>query len=153
MKHTSGAGIAPRREAEGEPVLVSDKSERLREIDRTIAERAYELFEERGYAHGNDLDDWFRAEAEMLQPVSCDLKESSQAITVVAPVRGFTAVELAVTAEPRRLVVSGKHEEKARGKRMVRCAIDLPAEVDPTEAKAVLRGELLGVVLPKARPN
>lgn len=28
--------------------------------------RAYQLFEERGYEHGYDLDDWLRAEAEIL---------------------------------------------------------------------------------------
>ena len=28
--------------------------------------RAYRFFEERGYEHGHDLDDWLRAEAEVL---------------------------------------------------------------------------------------
>ena len=27
--------------------------------------RAYRFFEERGYEHGHDLDDWFRAKAEI----------------------------------------------------------------------------------------
>jgi Protein of unknown function (DUF2934) len=31
-----------------------------------IAERAYELFMARGGTHGNDLDDWLRAESELL---------------------------------------------------------------------------------------
>ena len=31
-----------------------------------IAVRAYELFLERGCAHGNDLDDWLRAEQELI---------------------------------------------------------------------------------------
>jgi hypothetical protein len=30
-----------------------------------IARRAYELYEERGCADGDDLDDWLRAEAEV----------------------------------------------------------------------------------------
>jgi hypothetical protein len=30
-----------------------------------IAQRAYELFEQRGCAHGDDLQDWLRAEAEL----------------------------------------------------------------------------------------
>jgi uncharacterized protein HemX len=30
-----------------------------------IAVRAYELFEARGYAHGHDVEDWLRAEAEL----------------------------------------------------------------------------------------
>ncbi|HEX8798682.1 MAG TPA: DUF2934 domain-containing protein [Terriglobales bacterium] len=28
--------------------------------------RAYRFFEERGYEHGHDLEDWLRAEAEVL---------------------------------------------------------------------------------------
>ena len=31
-----------------------------------IAERAYELYMARGGAHGNDLDDWLRAESELM---------------------------------------------------------------------------------------
>ncbi|QPD05279.1 MAG: hypothetical protein Nkreftii_003053 [Candidatus Nitrospira kreftii] len=32
----------------------------------TIAARAHALYEERGYRHGYDLQDWFDAEREML---------------------------------------------------------------------------------------
>ena len=28
--------------------------------------RAYQLFEERGYEHGHDLEDWLQAEAEII---------------------------------------------------------------------------------------
>jgi hypothetical protein len=31
-----------------------------------VALRAYQLFENRGRAHGQDLEDWFRAEQEVL---------------------------------------------------------------------------------------
>ena len=31
-----------------------------------VALRAYQLFENRGYVHGRDLEDWFRAEQEVL---------------------------------------------------------------------------------------
>ena len=34
-------------------------------VDDRIARRAYELFIERGAQHGNDLDDWLRAEREV----------------------------------------------------------------------------------------
>jgi Protein of unknown function (DUF2934) len=32
-----------------------------------IARRAYELYLQRGAAHGNDLEDWLMAESELLQ--------------------------------------------------------------------------------------
>jgi len=37
----------------------------IREEHSTIARRAYELFETRGYEHGHDWEDWFRAESEL----------------------------------------------------------------------------------------
>ena len=33
-----------------------------------IARRAYRRFEERGYEHGRDMDDWLEAERELRQP-------------------------------------------------------------------------------------
>lgn len=36
-------------------------------IDEVIRHRAYELYEERGREDGRDLEDWFRAEAEIAQ--------------------------------------------------------------------------------------
>jgi hypothetical protein len=35
-------------------------------LQRHIAERAYQLFQVRGSAHGNDVDDWLRAEREVV---------------------------------------------------------------------------------------
>jgi Protein of unknown function (DUF2934) len=40
----------------------SDGQVDLREL---IARRAYEIFEERGMRHGDDVNDWLRAEAEV----------------------------------------------------------------------------------------
>ncbi len=36
------------------------------EINALIAKKAYELFEKRGYSHGRDQDDWWKAEKEVL---------------------------------------------------------------------------------------
>ena len=35
--------------------------------EETIRNRAFELFLERGSEHGNDREDWFRAESELLK--------------------------------------------------------------------------------------
>ena len=34
--------------------------------EEIIRNRAYQFFEERGYEHGHDVDDWLRAEAEIM---------------------------------------------------------------------------------------
>jgi hypothetical protein len=44
-----------------------------------IALRAYEIYLERGSARGNELEDWTRAERELLQPKS---KPRSKAKTI-----------------------------------------------------------------------
>ena len=36
------------------------------ELEDRIRNRAYELYEDRGYADGHALDDWLRAKAEVL---------------------------------------------------------------------------------------
>jgi hypothetical protein len=36
------------------------------ELHPRIALRAYQIYEERGSVHGNDLDNWLRAEQEIL---------------------------------------------------------------------------------------
>ena len=49
--------------------------------------RAYQLFEQRGGEHGHDLEDWLRAEAEVVgkkPSLSVDQMEVSQAAAAIA---------------------------------------------------------------------
>jgi len=49
-------------------ITVESRNEQHREIIlATIAKRAYQLFEQRGCAHGFDMEDWTTAEKEFLQ--------------------------------------------------------------------------------------
>ena len=34
-------------------------------VEDAVRERAHKLFEQRGFEHGHDLDDWLQAEAEI----------------------------------------------------------------------------------------
>lgn len=52
-----------------EPMLQTPQSPRLApcgDLRFLIAKRAYELYSERGYGHGSELDDWLKAEREIL---------------------------------------------------------------------------------------
>jgi hypothetical protein len=40
-------------------------------LEDQVRARAYELYEERGKEAGNDLDDWLRAEAELMSGQYC----------------------------------------------------------------------------------
>ena len=43
----------------------SDEPTVLIPIEQQIQRRAYELYEQRGRAHGHELDDWLQAECEI----------------------------------------------------------------------------------------
>lgn len=64
---TSTSGVAVKAE---KPVITPKQSTPKKVIVsitfEQIAQRAYEMWEQRGYSHGNDVDDWCRAEAELL---------------------------------------------------------------------------------------
>jgi len=135
----------------------------LQEMYGSIARRAFELFEGKGRAFGRDLEDWLRAESELLHPVHITIRESEEELTVQAEVPGFSTKELEVSVEPRRLTITGQRETKGEHKEgktiyTERCAdkmlrvIDLPAEVDPAKVTATLKDGILSFTLPKAVP-
>lgn len=137
---------------------------RGKEIHELIARRAYELFERRGRAPGFDLDDWRWAESELLYPCRHDLKDLPHAIVLKAELPGrFTAGELEVSIEPRRLMLSGEKKVDAiygdpkgghaqRTPERIYRVHELRLEIDPSKTVATLRGESLEIVMPKAVP-
>ena len=54
--------------------------------EEIIRIRAYELFEQRGYEHGHDVEDWLTAEAEVLgkKPSVADAQDRSKKVTPAA---------------------------------------------------------------------
>ena len=144
------------------PKLVSPEShlDRLKQLQEVIACRAYELFEGRGCEHGQDQADWLRAESEILRPVPVKVRESEQSLTVQAELPGFNAEDIQVSAEPRRLIISGSASQaneketenifyrEILAKDVFR-SLDLPLEVDAANAEATLKDGILNVTLPK----
>lgn len=135
--------------------------EREREIHDLIERRAYELFERHGRGHGSKLPDWVKVGAELLFPCRHGLKDLPARFILKAETPGnFTAAEIALSAEPRRLMVCGERKVEAiygdpKGTyfRTVPQQIfrvhKLPEEVDPSRTAATLRGNILEVVMPK----
>lgn len=135
---------------------------RMQEIQDAIARRAFELFEASGSLCGSDLDDWFKAEAELLKPIALDMKETDNEVFVRAQMPGFSENQIDIRLEPKRLFITGKQEkreekkEKAKTvyaellkKEVFRC-VSLPVAIDPDKAKATLSEGILEITLPKA---
>ena len=67
------------------PVKQSVTSDVFDEIQQTydsIARRAFEIFNDNGRWLGHELEDWFRAESELLHPVHLDIAESDDNLTI-----------------------------------------------------------------------
>ena len=128
-----------------EPVQQGAKrsSDSSRRFCDAIARRAFEIFESHGSSPGHDLEDWLRAESELLQPVPLNVPESNSAYVVRAEVRGFGSKDIEIGVERRCLAISAKCQTKREEKndKMIRsewCAdrifrtLELPSEVDPS---------------------
>ncbi len=134
--------------------------DRLRDLQEATACRAFELFQARGCEHGQDLADWLRAESEILQPLQIKLNEYEDRLAVEAELPGFSAEEVTVSAEPRRLILSGrtgltngKEEENTFSREILTRdtfhLLDLPVEIDTDKVEATLADGVLSISLPK----
>lgn len=134
--------------------------DRMEELHNSIARKAFELFEGNGRWPGRELDNWLRAESELLHPMHLELTESDDQLTVRAEVPGFSAKDLEINVEPRRLTVSGKRETKEENKKgkaiyselsagEILRVVDLPADIDTSNATATLKDGILNVKMAK----
>ena len=156
-------GIQPtKQQAPSSPIFVEAEKlfEQMKEFSQSVARRAYEYFEARGHEFGHNLEDWFRAESELMRRVPVEVKEADGKITVRAEVPGFAANEIKISVEHQRLVISGKSEKTTEKKEQTLLSefrsnqfcreLRLPAEVEPDKTTAVLKDGVLELVFAKA---
>jgi len=129
-KHKSDPSVVRLR-----PSNPADLQPKAEKVQLAIAHRAHELFEARGGEHGHDRQDWFRAESELLCPVTVSMSESEDRISVCANVAGFDETELEVGIEPSRITILGRKE-----------AADTKGEVGTIEQTGLHPGQILEVV-------
>lgn len=146
-----------------EPVFVAAEKmfEKFADVSREIGRRAHDFFRERGGQFGKDLDDWFKAENEILRPVPVEITESNGNIFVKAAVPGYKPEEINVSVKDDVLMISGdteesKHSEDANtvlrewnSNRFCR-QFTLPSEVIADKVVAKLTNGMLELTLPKA---
>ena len=162
MKSQQGIQLT-KQQAPASPIFVEAEKllEQMKEFSQSVARRAYEYFEARGREFGHDLEDWFRAESELMRRVPVEVKEADGQITVRAEVPGFAANEITISVEPQRLVISGKSEKTTEEKKEQTLLSEfrsnqfcrelrLPAEVEPDKTTAVLKDGVLELVFAKA---
>lgn len=135
--------------------------DRMEELTCETARRAYDFFEQRGGEFGSELEDWFKAEREILRPVPVEIKESNGNILVSAAVPGFEPKELEVSVQDKTLIISGETEshkkeeeentivQEWKSNKIFR-QLSLPSSVEKNKAEAHLKNGILELSLPKA---
>ena len=153
--------VEPVREAEILEVSIEPPFHELtREINELIARRAYELFESRGFEHGQDCEDWLRAQSEILVNVLVDIEETDTGFAIRADVPGFGEQDLQVRIAPRALCITGKRQEASeqtegetvyseRRSNQIFRVLDLPSQIDADRVNATLGDGILEVRLLK----
>lgn len=156
-----GEAIAAKRAEEPlKSIKISSLFDQIESTFNTLTRRAYEIFESNGRTFGRDLENWLRAERELLHPVAVNIAETDDSFEVKAEVPGFTEREIEVGVEPRRLTVIGKRETKKEEKKgktvyaetcsdQILRVVDLPGEIETGKVTAILKNGVLELTLPK----
>lgn len=134
--------------------------DRFAEISRDIGKRAFKFFQERGDMWGDQLEDWFKAESELLRPAPVEITENDKTITVKAAVPGFAPDEIEVSVKDDILMMTGKagtelksEDEKTfysewKSDRFMR-KLKLPTAVEPEGIRAELKDGILTLTMSK----
>jgi HSP20 family molecular chaperone IbpA len=135
-------------------------TERMEHLNEAISRRAYELFEQDGRVEGQHLRHWLEAERELLHPVHMRIEETEGEFVLRAELPGFTASDIEVSVEPRRVIITGKRESNQEEKQsgavyIEQCSdeifrtMELPSEVNVMKVTATLKDGVLNIQLPK----
>jgi HSP20 family protein len=161
---TTQSATVMQRVKEAEPVKHNGKeiADRCSQMVDAIARRAFEIFESRGGSPGHDMEDWFRAESELLHSVLLETTESNDEFIVRVEAPGFDREDIEIKVEPRSLAISGEREtsdaeenekmilSESSADRIFR-SLALLADVDPAEVSTPVKDGILTGDLPKAQ--
>jgi HSP20 family protein len=131
-----------------------------------IRDRAFQIFQSRGRADGFSLDDWFKAERDLMLVPEADLVEKDGAHHLSVSVPGFDEKDLRITALPEALIIRAdsrhehsKHEHSKEDGNLHFCdfsekslfrRFDLPARIDSDKVTARLDKGVLRIDAPTA---
>jgi HSP20 family molecular chaperone IbpA len=147
---------------DGKTPYASPVLEEIKSLSEKIRQRAFELFEYRGGAHGLAVDDWVRAEHDLFRVPEAELTEKDGKFKVLLNVPGFDPVDMHVTALPDALIVRGssththdKNDGDVRfcefDQKTLFLRFDLPAPIDVRKVTANLEKGVLHLTALKAK--
>jgi HSP20 family molecular chaperone IbpA len=138
------------------PSQISDLTNEENTINGRIRLRAFEMFEKSGETHGNDSENWVRAEEEILQIPHSKLESRDGSVFLNASILGHHEQELKVVALPNAFIVIAepKHRHSKNhlasiGAKRIFQRIDLREPIDTQTVRAEFENGLLKVTAKK----
>lgn len=125
-------------------------------VRAAIAKRAFQISESRGLKPGHELEDWRRAESETVRPLNCGYLVLDRGIDLTTDAACFGEGEIEICVEPRHLTIRGTESTcppeavSTPSKRSMIRSLELPIEIEPSEASARFKGRMIEIELPKA---
>ena len=138
------------------------------EVDKrleAVERRAFELFEKRGRELGHELEDWVKAEHELLGWPAAELAEKNGAYELEITLPGFEAKDVEVTASPSEVIIHAASEREKKtqkenvlwtefGSNDVYRRFEVPNAINVDQVTAKLDNGILKVSAPKvAKPK
>jgi HSP20 family molecular chaperone IbpA len=136
----------------------------LQDTVEMVRQRAFELFEHRGYIPGNELEDWIHAERDLFWVPQAELAETDSEVEITIAVPGFYPQEVHVTAQPGEIVIRGDHEKRTEkkekgvlysefGEKALYRRFEIAQPIDVCHVTANVENGMLTVKAPKKAPQ
>ena len=83
------------------------------QIQKTIQERAYNIFHDRDTDSGDAITDWLKAESEVLTDINMTLKDKKDQVVIEGKIDKFLPEDIEIKAQDGAFTICGIHSEKS----------------------------------------
>jgi HSP20 family protein len=137
---------------------INDEVARLEE---QIMQRAYDIFSSNGMLSGRDIDDWLRAERELVWKPAIEIEERDNEFILEIAAAGVDPKDFDIQVTPEEILVKADvhHDHKEKKGEVLTCefasgkifrSIHLPKKVDAEKVKAEFKNGMLTLKAPIA---
>jgi len=82
------------------------------QIQKSIQERAYHIFDDRDSNSGDAISDWLKAESEVLSDINMTLKDNKDQVVIEGNIDKFLPEDIEIKAQDGKFTICGIHTEK-----------------------------------------
>jgi len=114
ITHEGGIDMSSQRSIQMPSILKGDDIfSSFNQIQKSIQERAYNIFHDRDPSSGDALTDWLKAESEVLTDINMTLKDKKDQVVIEGKIDKFLPEDIEIKAQDGKFTICGTHCEKS----------------------------------------